>query len=249
MTTIMATIVIPKKFCGPPDSGNGGYTCGLVAQAMGGTSEVTLRMPIPVERVMHVQFVDQKHAHLKSGDDLIAEAAHFEMELGAAPTISFSDAVRAAEHSPAFTNHPFPTCFVCGPLRAQGDGLRIFPGSVNDGAVSGFVEGIGNFQHVFAAPWVPAASLADKDDKIPDEIVWAALDCPTGFAGGFPYEGKLVTGRLGAKLLSPVRAEERCVLLSWRIGVEGRKHHAAAVLLGEEGVVHAEARATWIKLH
>lgn len=246
----MKTISIARRFCGPPDSGNGGYTCGLLANAMGGTSEVTLRMPIPIERVMHVQFVDGKHAHLKSGDDLIAEGARFELDLGAAPVISFSDAVRAAEHSPAFKDHPFPTCFVCGPQRAPGDGLRIFPGPVGPEHLgTEQPDAFADFQHVFAAPWVPDPSLADKHGKIPDEIVWAALDCPTGFAGGFPYEGKLVTGRLGAKLVSPVRAEERYVLLSWRLSVEGRKHHAAAVLVDENGEVHAEARATWIKLH
>jgi hypothetical protein len=238
----MKAITIARRFCGPPDSGNGGYTCGLLANALGGASEVTLRMPIPIERVMHLQFVDPQHVHLKSGDDLIAEGARFELELSPTPTITFSDAVRAAEHSPAFKDHPFPTCFVCGPQRAQGVGLRIFPGSVAQSTGD-------NFEHMFAAPWVPDPSLADKKGMIPDEIVWAALDCPTGFAGGFPYEGKLVTGRLGAKLISPVRAEERYVLLSWRLGVEGRKHHAAAVLLDEEGKVHAEARATWIKLH
>lgn len=237
----MTTIFISRKYCGPPDSGNGGYTCGLLAAALEGPSEVTLRMPIPIERVMHVEFLDPKHAHLKSGDDLVAEGARQDIVLGAAtPTADFAEAQKAAEQSPAFANHPFPTCFVCGPQRAAGDGLRIFPGPVAGGGAE--------FQHVFAAPWVPDASLADKSGTIPDEIVWAALDCPTGFAGGFPYEGKLVTGRLGAKLLAPVHAGEKCVLLSWRLGVDGRKHHAAAVLLGESGEVHAQARATWVKL-
>lgn len=235
----MPTLFIPRKYCGPPDSGNGGYTCGLLAEKLQGPSEVTLRMPIPIEKVMLVQFVDATHVHLKSGDDLVAEGARFDVELGAVPTTGFEQAERAAEGSPAFKDHPFPTCFVCGPNRAVGDGLRIFPGPV---------ESRDGFQHVFAAPWVPDASMADKNGKVRDEIVWAALDCPTGFAGGFPYEGKLVTGRLGAKLLSPVRAGEKCVLLSWRLGVDGRKHHAAAVLLGESGEVHAQARATWIEL-
>jgi hypothetical protein len=236
----MASIFIPKKYCGPPDSGNGGYTCGLIAAALKGPSEVTLRMPIPIERVMHLDFVDPSHVHLKSGDDLVAEGARNEIEVSSSiPSVEFSEAEQASGKSPAFANHPFPTCFVCGPQRAVGDGLRIFPGPV---------ENASGLQNVFAAPWVPDASLAGQDGRIAEEIVWAALDCPTGFAGGFPYEGKLVTGRLGAKLLSPVHAEEKCVLLSWRLGVEGRKHHAAALLLGESGEVHAQAKATWIKL-
>lgn len=236
----MPTILIPKRFCGPPDSGNGGYTCGLVAQTLKGPSEVTLRMPIPIEKAMQVEFVDAQHVHLKSGDDLVAEGARFDLDLGAAPPVGFEQASEAAAKSPAFVDHPFPTCFVCGPLRDEGDGLRIFPGRV--------AADESDFHNVFAAPWVPDASLANQQGVIPDEIVWAALDCPTGFAGGFPYEGKLVTGRLGAKLLSPVRAGEKCTLVSWRTGIDGRKHHAACVLVGESGEVHAQSKATWIKL-
>jgi hypothetical protein len=235
------SILIARRFCGPPDSGNGGYTCGLVAEALGGPSEIMLRMPIPIERVMHVEMLDTMHAHLKSGDDLVAEGARSEVALGSdLPRVDFDLAGVAAEKSPAFRNHPFPTCFVCGPQRAAGDGLRIFPGAI-EGAPGGF-------DHLFAAPWIPEANLADDNGRVRDEFVWAALDCPTGFAGGFPYEGKLVTGRLAARLLSPVRAGEKCTLVSWRTGVDGRKHHAAAVLLGADGEVHAQAKATWIKL-
>lgn len=235
----MKSIFIAKRFCGPPDSGNGGYTCGLLAEALGGTSEVTLRMPIPIERVMHVEMVDPHHAHLKSGADLVAEGARVDLDLGAEiPSVGFKAAVKAAEASPAFKNHPFPTCFVCGPQRKAGDGLRIFPGEIESKHAA----------HLFAAPWVPTPDLADDSGRVRDEFIWAALDCPTGFAGGFPYEGKLVTGRLGARLITPVSAGERCTLVSWRTGVDGRKHHAAAVLLGEGGDVRAQAKATWIKL-
>lgn len=206
---------------------------------MGGTTEVTLRKPIPIEQEMMVENVSAQKALLKLGEELIAEGSSFELEMGEAPQVEYEQARVAAEGSPAFGEHPFPTCFVCGPLRAEGDGLRIFPGAVKTGE---------DFQHLYAAPWVPDDSLSDGTDKVRDEMVWAALDCPTGFAGGFPYEGKLVTGRLGAKLLSPVRVGEKCVLVSWRLGVDGRKHHAAAVLVGEGGAIHAQAKATWIKL-
>ena len=39
------TLVIGSRFCGPPDSGNGGYVCGLIADYLGGPAEVTLRKP------------------------------------------------------------------------------------------------------------------------------------------------------------------------------------------------------------
>ena len=30
-----STLTVPARFNGPPDSGNGGYTCGLLAEALG----------------------------------------------------------------------------------------------------------------------------------------------------------------------------------------------------------------------
>ena len=43
------------------------------------------------------------------------------------------EAVAASATYPGFSAHPFPTCFVCGPERAEGDGLRLFPGRLPDG--------------------------------------------------------------------------------------------------------------------
>ena len=53
---------------------------------------------------------------------------------------------------PGLGNHPFPTCFACGPDRAEGDGLRIFPGPVG-----------GDRGHV-ASLWVPHAEHAESGD-------------------------------------------------------------------------------------
>jgi len=36
-------VVIARRFCGPPDTGNGGYSAGLLAQSLRGPIEVTLR--------------------------------------------------------------------------------------------------------------------------------------------------------------------------------------------------------------
>ncbi|MCU1284738.1 MAG: hypothetical protein JWO13_1088 [Acidobacteriales bacterium] len=235
-----ATIFVPARFCGPPTSGNGGYTCGLISAAMGSPAEVTLRKPIPIERNLQIHAKDgfPNNVLVKDGEELIAEAAPVSWNIDMPrASIDFAEAQEASEHSPAFKNHPFPTCFVCGPERVKGDGLRIFPGGLDK-----------NGRKYFAASWVPDASLADGNGKVQDEIIWAALDCPTGFAGGFPWAGTLVTGRLGARVLAPVRAGEKCVLLSWATGVDGRKHHAEAVLLGEDGTLRAESKATWIKL-
>src|SRR5215218_4317713 len=48
-------IVIDRRFRGPDQSGNGGYTCGLVAGAMDGPAAVTLRLPPPLEVPLRVE--------------------------------------------------------------------------------------------------------------------------------------------------------------------------------------------------
>ncbi len=48
-------IIIERRFCGPPDSGNGGYTCGRLANYVDGTAEVTLLRPPPLERPLGIE--------------------------------------------------------------------------------------------------------------------------------------------------------------------------------------------------
>jgi hypothetical protein len=44
---------VDRRFCGPPNSGNGGYTCGLVANFIDGPAEVILRRPPPLNRQLN----------------------------------------------------------------------------------------------------------------------------------------------------------------------------------------------------
>ena len=173
------------------------------------------------------------------GDELIIEAVRTSIDVGQHAAMPFEQAERASSTSPAFANHPFPTCFTCGPQRRAGDGLRIFPGRIPeaDGA-----------KDVFAAPWIPDSSLTNGGVVVRPEFVWAAMDCPTGFAAGFPWKGTLVTGRLAVEQTAPVYPLRPYVVLSWSTGSEGRKHHADGALYDSGGELCAKARATWIKL-
>ena len=82
--------------------------------------------------------------------------------------------------------HPFPACFVCGPDRAPGDGLRIFPGPLAD-------------RPLWAAPWTPDPSVTDVGGRVRPEVVWAALDCPSGIAAaeaaGLARDTTILLGR------------------------------------------------------
>lgn len=237
------SVVIEGRFNGPPDSGNGGYTCGLLARFVEGPAVVSLRKPPPLGRELRVEAAEGERMLLLDGEELVAEAEPGSaMPAGDPPRPVPVAEARAAEDGAFFRDeehHAFPTCFVCGPLRRSGDGLRIFAGSVGDG--------------VFASTWTPPASVVDGGGAVPSEIVWAALDCPTSAPGmNTPdAEGRLlpiVLARLAVDVRAPVEPEAEHVIMSWDLGRDGRKRHAGAALFSAGGELLASARALWIEL-
>ena len=230
-TSGAATIVVPRRFRGPPRSGNGGYACALLARHVGApASEVTLRSPPPLDRPMEVRSEGER-ALLLDGEHLVAEAAATTLDV-AAPRVSAGEAIEAAGRFRGFEQNPFPSCFACGPERAPSDGLRIFTGRV---------EG----SDVVAAPWTPAADLAGADGIVAEPVVWAAIDCPSGWAH---VRDRLsaVLGRMAARILEPVRAGEDYVAVARPTGAEGSRRFAESALLASDGRAVAVARATWI---
>jgi len=218
-------IVIERHFRGPTESGNGGYTCGLVAQFVEGPAEVTLRVPPPLDRPLRV---DRDGGIVRVFDDetTVAEATAAAVEVEPPEPPSF-DAAATAALPEGDQRSPFPECFVCGPHRDPGDGLRIFAGPLHDGIV--------------AAVWVPIEPYTGA------EFVWAALDCPGAYACGFGERGVLVLGRLAARVEALPRAGEGCVVIAWPLGDDGRKAYAGTALYGEGGRLLGVARATWIE--
>ncbi len=219
------TITIPARFNGPPGSANGGYACGLVAALAGGRAEVTLRVPPPLDRPLAVAR-EGARVTVRDGETLVAEAEPVEFSLDVPAPVSVEEAGEASRGYAGFRAHAYETCFVCGPARA--DGLGIYPGPVAG-------------RELVAAPWTPPG-----DDPMPDEIVWAALDCPSGWAvDEFSREGVLL-GRLAARLVGPVVGGEPYVVLGWPVGAEGRKRFAGSAVVSADGAVLAYARSTWL---
>jgi hypothetical protein len=214
-------IVIARRFRGPAGSANGGYACGRLAAFVDGPAEVTLRLPPPLERRLRVER-DGERVLLLDGDALVAEARPAEVEVEPPQPPSFEEA-RAAELPRGDETSPFPECFVCG--RERDDGLRIFPGAWNGGV---------------AATWTPSAELCAP------EFVWSALDCPGAYAVGALGRGEPLLGRLAARVDSLPRPGERCVVIGWPLGEDGRKLFPGTALFGEDGRVLGLARATWI---
>jgi hypothetical protein len=205
----------------------------MVAGQLDGPIECTLRSPVPLNALLQIERT-QAGAVLREADKVIIEARSTALAVEPPAPIRLEDATAAMVSSLAHDpRHPFPTCFVCGPQRQNHDGLRIFPAMIGE--------------KLYAATWTPAAEFSDSRQLLRPEFLWAALDCPTGFAAGFPAAGKLVTGRLAVEQLRPVHAGKSCLLLSWPLGIEGRKHFSAACLYQHE-MLCAVARATWIRL-
>ncbi len=247
----MRTITISEQFCGPPTSANGGITAGLLAQHFGlssgrsgdpyrGAVEVTLKAPPSLGVAMLVEAAPDGLSLLHD-EILVATARPADpLKLPSPPDISYRDAEAIALHSPVLRDadtHPFPTCFVCGPHRLRGDGLRIFAAQLPGG-------------DAFVAPFCPTRA------QIGPEFAWAAMDCPSSFPMYLdtdPLVGPYVLGRMTAQLHSDLQEDREYVVAAWRDEVSGRKLMTSVVLYeprrdDADTVVVGSARSVWIRL-
>lgn len=230
-------ITIARRFSGPPGTANGGYTAGMLAAAFrarhahDGAVEVTLRRPPPLDTPMSVRHTATSTT--LALDDTVAEARAGELTGEPVDAVSVADARDAEATYAGLAAHPFPGCFTCGPERAAGDGLRLFPGRL-PGDRS-------------ACTWRPDASLAAEDapTRVRPEFVWAALDCPGGWTtdvAGRP----MVLGRITAEVDAPAEIGERHVVMGRLLGLDGRKTRTTTTLYDSDGRVVARAEHVWI---
>ena len=217
------TLTIDRRFRGPLHSGNGGYTAGRLAAYVGGAAEVTLRLPPPLDRPLTVAEADGR-VLLLDGEALIAEARPAAPDVDPPAKVTFAEAEAAATRHVRFAGENFSECFSCG-VRPD-DGLCINPGPVS-----------GTDLH--AAPWIA--------HDVSPAVVWAAIDCSGAYAVGGPGRGEVVLGRMTAEIRRLPEEGERCVVVAWPLGEDGRKLYAGTALLGADGKPLAVARQTWIQ--
>ena len=233
------SLVIPSRFCGPPGSGNGGYVCGRIAAYVDGPVAVTLRRPPPLATSMAIERGGESSVRIHHGRTMIAEAASSpgSPALGIPSPVSVAEAHAVAGCARYYTDPVFPGCFVCGMGRGPGDGLRIFPGPLPG-------------RPLWAAPWTPDPSVTDADGRVRSEVVWAALDCPSGIAAaeaaGLARDTAILLGRMTASLAVLPVAGDQCRVIAWPGGRDGRKLTAGSALLGPGGKVLAAARTLWL---
>ena len=227
-------IVIPRRFRGPPESGNGGWVCGSLAAHVVTSPErpaVTVRLasPPPLDRPLAIVADGDGEPHgirLMDGDHLVAAAAtapDLDPQVPGVVTVEQADA--AERRFEGLVDHPFPTCFSCGTARTAGDALCLRPGPLDDGTGR------------YATTWVP------RDVDLP--VAWAALDCPGGWSAGIAGR-PMVLGTMTARIDGLPAVGRPHVVLAWLRRTQGRKHHTGTALLTADGEVLARAEATWI---
>lgn len=218
-------LIVDARHNGPPGSGNGGWTSGLIAASITeGVPEVTLQKPPPLESPMTVVRTAEGLRVIDSSNVIIATARSRQDDIAPVPPVPYTEAEAASAKYLGFTRHPFPGCFVCGPQRS--DGLRIFPGHLADGRT--------------AATFTPSESI----DTV---TVWAALDCPGGWTvitGEHPW----VLGRMAAIVDELPEPHAECVIVGETVSVSGRKALVRTALYGPGGKIMGRAEATWIAL-
>jgi len=233
---VSSQLVIPSRMQGPPTSGNGGYVAGVLGHLINGAAEVTLRQPPPLETPLEVKQESHNEYTLCQGETVIAQAKPSDLAIEIPYMPCLEEAVEAAKHYPGFQAHHFPGCFVCGPDRAEGDGLRIFSGEIPG-------------HHVHAAPWTPPADSSDDSGFVRPEFVWAALDCPGYFAA---FAGQATTiallGRITAQIDHSLPVDDTYISVGWQIETRKRKRTAGTAILSTTGLVHATATTVWIEL-
>jgi hypothetical protein len=237
MRTTTSTLHLDTRLNGPRTSANGGFACGTIAQALGGTASVRLIRPIPLGMPLELnRDVDRPFAEVTdSHHHVVAEARQVDPFLILPPVKpSFDDAEAARAASPLQgARHLLSNCVVCGPERQ--DGMRVTPGP------------LANRTDVLAAPFIPLERDA-TDGVVHPEAVWGALDCPSYPAASL-LEGRLgLLGTLEAHRNRDVFLGERLVAVGWTIEHHGRSTQTASALLDERGDVVASARAVWIEL-
>ncbi len=245
------SIIVPARFRGPPESGNGGYVAGLLAERFSeprspsedSAIEVTLRAPTPLDQAMTLLQPNEDSLQLILGETLIAEARRTTLAQTIPTPPGFSAALAAQEDSPSFLEHAnpllptrrgfHPICFCCGADVDAEEGLHVYAAPVD-----GF-DGV-------AAAWQPSPVFADSDGLLPTHILWAALDCPGQVAYLASGIRTGLLGRMTGRILKAVPVEQELTVIGWCIEVERVKHFAGTALFDATGDLCGYSRQVWI---
>jgi hypothetical protein len=220
-------VLIDPRFQGPTGSGQGGYTAGILAGHLGGRVMVDIHRPIPLGVELRVE-VEGDRARALHGDEVVLRAARVSQVFAASPPVEV-DAARAAWGRPQ--SHASPDCFACG-LGAES--FRVWAGPVADG--------------ILASPWSPPSWSAGASGRVADPFVWAAIDCPAGWAIARQTSRRTLTIQFGAEILAPIYPVGEYVVTAVAQRWRGRAFRAATSLYEPGGRLMARASSVWLEV-
>jgi hypothetical protein len=227
-------ITIDGLYNGPARTGHGGVSGGRFAAVVNPrAATVRFLAPVPLDEPLGAtRQGDVAHVVGPAGPVATVCALAQPVETGPFGRLSRADVAmaRAGWLDGRDGDHIAPTCFACGHERDDERGLDLRPGPVPESAL-------------FASAWSPAMT-----GEVPDWMVWAALDCPSGIPAMAKVEldQAVVTAELLLEIRDRIRGDGDYQLVSRRIGGEGRKHTTEAALVDERGRPVAVATALWL---
>lgn len=230
-----ASVLVERRFCGPPASGNGGYVAGLLAPLVDATEPVTvtLRKPPPLEVPMQVVDAASGGLDLLAAEVLVAEASTGSFDGDPVAPVPMEVAYAAHEKYQGLNDPTFQSCFVCGLSRE--DGLRLMSGPTSAGST--------------ACVWTPDPSLTAEADEqsAAFEFVWAALDCPGGWTTDM-LARPLVLGRMTAQVQALPRIGEPVVVVGRHTSTQGRKTMTSTSAYSADGSLLGRSEQVWIAI-
>ena len=252
---LIEQLTIATRYCGPPDSANGGYVAGLLAKPLRATSnsdhlgiQVRLLAPPPLEQELDLYEMNSELGELGSllqmGQTEVAVATLVPQPPAPPAAPTFEQAKAAMAHFDG-SDHPFPGCFVCGPGRDSADALCIYPGKVSTVPAAE--------KPMVASTWQVDADYCNEDGVLNTEILCAALDCPSSFGILEVASNKemepMVLASFTFVLNGDLKAGEQAIAVGWAESRKGRKAFGGSAIYNSAGQCVAYAEALWISLN
>ena len=102
-----------------------------------------------------------------------------------------------------------------------------------------------------ATDWRPPAWAVDDEGAVDPGVIWAALDCTSGFYVAADGEKPIsFTAQYAVEVLTPLDPSETYAVVAWSgeapAAWDGRKRHAAAAAFDGQGRMTAYARSFWV---
>ena len=228
-------MIIDPHYNGPHAVGHGGASAGRFAELVEpDAASVRFLLPVPLAaELVPVPDRDRGAVALNHGEKTVAtvQALSRPLAVGPIPMPSAFEIERAERTwlDDRDGDHICPTCFGCGHERLVG-GLGLRPGPAGDDGVH-------------ACRWRPEGT-----GRLPSWLVWAAMDCPTGFPAlaTVGLDEAIVTGELAVQVLEPLHAGRTYRILSRFVRADGRRRFTEAALYRPDGRRAAVATATWV---